>query len=73
MDNKNDKLNKALQDLENNLKSLLEKDNLKLDNDFLDTKKFQEELSQKYKNTNPENVVKVKLLMNFLFKITLNI
>jgi len=68
MDNKNDKLNKALQDLENNLKSLLEKDNLKLDNDFLDTKKFQEELSQKYKNTNPENVVKSQIIDEFFIQ-----
>ena len=68
MDNKNDKLNKALYDLENNLKSLLEKDNLKLDKNFLNIQKFQEELSQKYKNTNPENVVKSQIIDEFFIQ-----
>lgn len=68
MDKKNDKLNKALQDLENNLKSLLEKENLNLDNSLLNIKSFQEELSKKYNNTTPENVVKSQIIDEFFIQ-----
>ena len=58
MDNKNDKINKLLKEFQNNLETILKKDILKLGNEYLDIKKFQEDLSLKYQNTNPENVVK---------------
>ena len=52
MENKNEKINKSLQNLENNLESLLNKENLKLEKDYLDAKIFQEELTSKYQKTN---------------------
>ena len=65
MENKNEQLIKSLQELNNNIKSILEKENLKIDINFSDTKKFQEELSTKYQNINPENVVKSQILDEF--------
>ena len=65
MENKNEKINKSLQNLENNLESLLNKENLKLEKDYLDVKIFQEELSSKYQKTNPENVVKSQIIDEF--------
>ena len=65
MDNKNDKINKLLKEFQNSLETILKKDNLKLGNDYLDIKKFQEDLSLKYQNTNPENVVKSQIIDEF--------
>ena len=59
-------------EFQNNIETILQKDDLKLGNDYLEIKKFQDELSLKYQNTNPENVVKSQIIDEFLiikFKI----
>jgi len=65
MSNKNDKINNLLKEFQNNIETILQKDDLKLGNDYLDIKKFQDELSLKYQNTNPENVVKSQIIDEF--------
>ena len=65
MEIKKEKLVKSLEDLENNVHSLLQKEKLEIDVNYLDIKKFQEELSVKYQNTNPENVVKSQIIDEF--------
>ena len=59
---KNEQLIKSMQDLENNLDFLLKKENLKIN---LDIKNFKEELSLKYSNTDPKNVVKSQIIDEF--------
>ena len=65
MKNENIKLNETLEYLENNLEAFLKKENLKITNDYADIKKFQEQISLKYKNTNPQNVVKSTIIDEF--------
>ncbi len=65
MENENIKLNEALEYLENNLEAFLKKENLKITNDYTDIKKFQGQISLKYKNTNPQNVVKSTIIDEF--------
>ena len=65
MEIKNEKLIKSLEDLETSVNTLLQKEKLKIDINYLDIKKFQEELSFKYQNTSPENVVKSQIIDEF--------
>jgi ATP adenylyltransferase/5',5'''-P-1,P-4-tetraphosphate phosphorylase II len=62
MKNKNEELTKSLNDLENNINLLLQKEDLKIN---LDIKNFKENLSLKYSNTNPKNVVKSQIIDEF--------
>ena len=62
MKNDNTKLNEVLQNLENNIESILNKENLKINDDFQDIKKLQEQITLKYNNTKPENVVKSTII-----------
>jgi ATP adenylyltransferase/5',5'''-P-1,P-4-tetraphosphate phosphorylase II len=54
----NTKLNEALQKLDNNIDSILNKENLKINDKYLDINNFKEQLSLKYNETTPENCVK---------------
>lgn len=65
MEIKNEQLIKSLQELNNKINSKLQEEGLQLNNNYSDIKKFQEELSIKYQNTNPENVVKSQIIDEF--------
>ena len=65
MENKNENLIRALQELDDNCQTLLQKENLKIDTNFSDIQKLKEEFSLKYLNTNPQNVVKSQIIDEF--------
>ena len=62
----NNKLLHILAKLEENLEYILNKPNLKIDEEYSDISKFKEQLYSKYSNSNPEHVVKSQITDEFL-------
>ena len=59
------RLSLILQNFETKVESILNKENLSIKEEFLDTNKLREILSKKYSEANPENVVKSQITDEF--------